>query len=299
MAHVNVLNINLIKSFCTIVPDSNIALHFIFEEEHFKLKVDYFLKIISSHKISCEILPGINKEINKRLINAVEKYYTICKLIKEWIRDNVSDISKIVVTKEVFGLLERAFLSLAAEASSGRVGIELAELRIVEDALIQLLHELNEKTVEISLKDFFKSAEDQLGRKYTEFSDRQSLLVQKLNAKIIRKDEILPVTNELNNVLKIKCKIRNPNDVEQISETISRMYALNRWYGFVSTDYQHIIRNKEAIEKYVGLIVSDPLYILYHLDRKVNESINPQEDALKKGIPFKEFVKFPSRPGVV
>ena len=291
------ININLIKSFCTLTPDANIILHFIFEEEHFKLKVDHFLSLISSGEIPCEIMPGVNREVTKRLFSAVKTYINICRFIKSWIKEHIKDPADIIINKDVLQFFEDAFSDLFS--SHRRMGLRYRDIRVVEDALVNLLYRDVQGNVKISLEDFFRKAEDQLSKKFEDFSYRQSIFASKINANILRETDILPVTRTLETILENKCGIRDAEDRSQLGETISRMYQTNRWYGFVSTDYTHIINHRREIEKYTQLIVDDPLYILYHLDKAVNTCMHPRESATKRKIPYGEFVRFSSQPGIV
>jgi len=294
------INVNLIKSFCTIVPDANVILHFIFEEGPFKLKINFFLSFVSEYEIRCEILPGVSKNLNRRLINAIKRYYIICRLIKEWIREKVGDPSKITPSKESLGFFEKAFSDIFSEAVSRSLEIKPDDIRIVEDTLVNLLYELIDKNqAEVSLEDFFKTVEIELYRKYKDFADRQSIFMREINAFPIAQENLLPTTAYLEKILKEKCGVKDPEDLSQLEEAISMMYKDNRWYGFVSMDYTHIINKRYDIEKYTQLVVSDPLYVLYHLDQVVNESLHPRESALKKNIPFDQFIRFPSQPRIV
>jgi len=85
-----------------------------------------------------------------------------------------------------------------------------------------------------------------------------------------------------------------------LREAIGRMYKMNTWCTVVSTDYSDIVKNRFVIEKLTQLVVSDPLYFLYHLDTKIDCALNPKDGATKVKVLFNSFIESTKPPvGVV
>lgn len=80
---------------------------------------------------------------------------------------------------------------------------------------------------------------------------------------------------------------------------MSRMYQINKWCSVVTTDYSDIIKNRVGVDKHTLLICCDPLYFLYHLDKKIDLALNPKDGGAIRKIPYSTFITFPKRIGVI
>jgi hypothetical protein len=74
------------------------------------------------------------------------------------------------------------------------------------------------------------------------------------------------------------------------------MFQENCWGAVVTVDYSDIYHKRDEIYKETLLTVCDPLYLLEHLDNRVQSNIQPQTEAKAVRLPYTEFVAFPTRP---
>jgi len=295
---------NLVKSFCIIAPDSSVILDYAFMEKGFKIKVDYLIKDIQSIGITCEILPKVITEITKKLVFAAESYMRILRRCKFLVSKFLgSPLNQVEVEKNIVTIIEKSFSGLIEEIERKRYPQfrqkikELNVARIIETAVMLELRQTLLESEEISLEDFFNRLEDKFEEKYEEFNNSVNSLFEAIKAEKICKDKIPEPSEKLRKILRKKCEVNELPDVDLLCEAISRMYSTNKWYAIVSTDYG-IVNNREAIDKFTLLTVSDPLYVFFHIDQKVDLALNPIEGAKRQGIPYQMFIKSFIPPGV-
>ena len=103
----------------------------------------------------------------------------------------------------------------------------------------------------------------------------------------------------VNYLLISKCGVKNSSDVEVLCQAVSRMYTLNKWVAVVTIDFNDMVRRKELLDKFIQLVIADPLYCFFSLDRKIDLALKPIDFAQKNGIAYKTFLKQPPNIGVV
>jgi len=295
-----------IKSFSIITPDANIILHYVFEEEEFKPKIEYFIDTIKREKIPCEILPAINIEITRRLLRASHEYVKTVRRCKLWVgRLFRQPLKSIQIRKNVIGMIDKAFTNVMAELESRRhrsakqkINV-LRRARVVETAILLEVFGALAVSKQIDLATFFDGLENKFSDIYNDFCRKQSLLIKNINAKVLRKRDILPHTKKLRDIFCKKCTIRNPNDVEFLCQSVSRMYQTNKWCSVVTTDYSDIIKNRVAIDHHTLLTCCDPIYFLYYLDLKIDLALYPKDGGAKRNILYSTFINFPKPTGII
>ena len=300
------LRLPLIKSRSIVMPDSNVILHFIFEEEEFKLKIKYFLDEITKVGLPCEVLPQVNLEITGRLMAASQEYVKTVRRCRYWVKKNIKKaLGSVKVEKRILEIIEKAFMNLYAEIESRyypRVKQKFEAIRrarVVETSVILEFLNILEESKEFNLYDFFEMLENKFGEKFVEFCDKQSVLMKNINATYIKKTDLLSTTDKLQDVFTKKCGVRNRKDVTLLCQSLSRMYQKNKWCSVVTTDYGDLIKNRFAIDRHTLLIISDPVYFLYHLDKKLDIALNSRDGATKTNIKYTTFINFPKPVGVI
>jgi len=279
-------------------------LNYIFSEEESRPKIEYFSNMINKG-IACEILPKVNIEIMKRLFRASERFIRIirsCKVISRSVAKQSLD--KIFIVKETAEILELAFSAIFRQISRKyfrtfpEKTATIRRARVVETSVMLEFWSVIERSEKISLSVFLNKLEENFKEKYIEFCDKQSLFMGKLNADLLKNTDILETKKSLAEML-LKCGVRNYNDVEVLSQAIGRMYKIRKWCTVVTTDYTDIIQNRIVIDRLTQLIVSDPLYFLYHLDKKIDCALNPEDGAKRMKVAYMSFFKAPPDIGVV
>lgn len=298
---------NLIKSFCVVSLDSSVILNYVFGES-FKIKIDSLIEDIKETSISCEILPQAAHEITKKLFFAAQQYMEIlrkCQFLIKKILDRPLD--EVKMGKNIAVVIEKAFGGIIEEVERKhypQVWQKIRELnsaRIIETTtMLEFKRFLSvSKDKSLSLEEFFKKLEDEFQQKYSEFNDNLNLFYATVNAMKLKKDEIPKSTKKLREILSKKCNIHRPPDLDLISEAVCRMYSINKWYALVSTDYEDIVNNREFVDKFTLLTISDPLYVFFHLDEKIDIALNPRDGARRREVPYQAFIETYVPPGVV
>jgi hypothetical protein len=259
--------------------------------------VDCFLKDIQQIKVPCEILPQVEIEIVKRLFYASQEYIKIVRRCSFLTARIVGQpLEKINIGKEVLKFLEQAFSGMYDETerkhypSMADKTNALTAVRIVETALILKIREDLEKS-NITMKEFFESAENIFKGKYDEFCDRKVSFVRELAAQPVDASKSVRASKRLTDILQKNCNVAKPSDQILLSQAICRMYSLDRWYAVVSTDYSHMINHRLAIDGSTLLTVSDPLYLIFHLDEKIDKALKPRQEAGRLKIPWSSFME--------
>lgn len=112
------LRFNLIRAYCFVVLDASIILHYVFKEERFRPKIEYFTGISKKEKIPCEVLPKTIYEVNKRITEAANEFSKVlisCKRHAEKIARK--PLSKLKLNRYSGNILERAFLETFKDIS--------------------------------------------------------------------------------------------------------------------------------------------------------------------------------------
>lgn len=293
-----------VKSFCNVFPDSCIILNHVFSEEEFRPKIEYFSKKVTEG-ISCEMLPQVNVEIAKKLFSAANEYVLTLRRCKEFSRSVANQsLDEVFVVKETAEILEQAFIRVFSEISRkhfptfAQKDSAIRRARIVETAVMLEFGDAIDRSEKTTLSAFLFAIENNLKNKYIEFCDKQSLYMQKLNIKLLRTIDILQTAKGLEETLR-KCGVRNRNDVRVLCQAIGRMYKINKWCLVTTTDYGDLIRNKALIEKLSQLVVSDPLYFLYHLDKKIDCALHPKDGVKRMKIRYDLLIEPPPDIGIV
>jgi hypothetical protein len=299
------VNIKQIISFCTVFPDSCTILNFVFDEEEFKPKIDYFRRVVSSG-VSCELLPKVSAEILNKLTITVREFVGILRKCLAYCQQlSKKNLEKIAVTKTKAELLEQAFSKVFVDLrQKGYPSPEIRALtirraRIVETSVMEEFAQILEKKESLSLKMIFDRIEMALGARYGEFCKKQSQFMAELKVNSLEENDLFEVENDLNKLFLQSCNVHNPHDRELLCQAFSRMYKTDTWSAVVTTDYSDIVRNRMAIDFKTQLIVSDPLYFAYRLEKKIDFSLHPQNGALKAGVNWRRFIKNPPNIGVV
>ena len=179
-------NVNQLKSFCVVFPDSCTLLNYIFSEEEFKLKIGYYAELVQKG-ISNELLPKVTDEIFKKLTSAVSDFvYTLrrCKFYCQSFTKESPEKTK--VNKDLVEILELSFSKVLCEMSDkGFSSVEMKNLairraRVVETSVVEEFEAVLENNQELSLRDFFGRWENRLKDKYSEFCNKQSLFMNEL-----------------------------------------------------------------------------------------------------------------------
>jgi hypothetical protein len=299
------ININQLKSFSLVFPDSCTLLSFILNEEEFKLKIDYLRKVLSNG-IPCELLPKVNSEILDKLKNTVTDFISLLKKCKANFQkiESVS-LEKTLVDKKRAEQFELAFARVYFDLHSTHFPkIEqkthaFRRARVVESVVMEEFAQVLEKGESISIKGFFDRIEKNLSEKYSEFCQRQAEFTSELKMVRINPQDFFEVNQELDKDLVHYCRLDNSDDRELIAQAYGRMYKANKWGAVVSTDYCDIIRSRAAIDLKTQLIVSDPLYFTYRLEKKINLDLHPRNAAIKSKITWRKYLKQPTNIGVV
>ena len=298
------IRLHQIKSYSAVFPDSCIMLNYIFNEEEFRPKIEYFSNMVAKG-IPCEILPKVNVEIVERLFNATEEFAKTlrrCKGISQFITKQSLD--KIFIVKETAEILEQAFSRVFVEISKkyfrtfAEKTTAIRRARVVETSVMLEFWNAIGCSENITLSAFLDKLENNFKEKYIEFCDKQSLFMERLNANSLKQEDLPQTANSLQEIL-CKCGVRNESDVEVLCQAIGRMYGTNKWCALVTIDYGDLIRNKVIIEKLTQLIVSDPLYFVYHLDKKIDFALHPKDGASRMNIDYVSFIKSPPDIGIV
>lgn len=286
---------NLLRSYCVVAPDSSIILSHVFGQESHKTKVESFVKDIHQLRIACEVLPQVEREIMRKLSFASGEYVNIlnrCRVLMQTITH--TELSKLNVDKDIVESIEKAFMGIMAEterrdckSAVGKVNA-LDAVRIVETTVMLKIREDLQKV--ISLAQFFNEIEDGFGKKVEEFCQSKMDFIKELGASSVKENELPPKSEKLRELFQKKCAISRPLDVELLCQATGRMYSADQWYAVVSIDYTHMVNNRLMIDQCTLLTVTDPLYFIFHLDRKVNTSLNPSDLAKKRGIPYRSFI---------
>jgi len=299
----NSIRIHQIRSFCAIFPDSCVILHYIFHEEEFLPKIEFLLDTVAD--VPCEILPQVNTEIAKKLFEATNEFG---KTIDEFRKISQSilnlPLDKVIINKKTSELIEEVFKRLFSQISRFHFptladkDAALRRTRVIEASLMLSVWNILNKSETISLDSFLKRLEDGYKNKYIEFCDKQSVFMDRMNAKLLKEADLFETTSSFYNII-LKCGVKNKSDVKVLCQAIGRMYKINKWCAVVTTDYTDIVKNSYLIEKFTLLRISDPLYCIYHLDRRIDLSLKPTDEAAKNGINYKDFFIKPKNIGVV
>jgi len=293
-----------VKSYCTVFPDSCVILNYIFNEEEFRPKTEFFSNVIVKG-VKCEILPKVNDEILKKLTKATEDYTRIvrqCRAISQ--TATKKSLEKIPLVKETAELLEETFSEIFIRISRKHFptfkqkSVVIRKARIVEVSVMLEFWESVERSEDLSLGAFLRNLEEKIKEKYIEFCDTQSLFMERLKAILLKKEDLLETSKGLEEML-LKSGVHNYSDIEVLCQAIGRMYKTKRWCAVVTTDYSDIIKRRMIIDRLTQLIVSDPLYFLYHLDRKIDCALNPEVGAERLKVSYRSFLKSPPDIGIV
>jgi hypothetical protein len=294
------VRVHLLNSYCTIFPDSCVFLNYIFAEEEFRPKIEFLLNVA---KIPCEVLPKISNEVTKKLLDAANDYVTVARKCSDLSSAILNlPLENIYVNKDIAAVFEAAFKEIYADVyrqttlSLDRKRTIARRIRVIETSILLSLWSIIENENIISLKQFFDGLEYEFGEKYIEFGDREAEFLTKMNAKKLQSNDILEVEPTFN--LFRLCGVSNPNDIIVLNEALGRMYKSNKWGAIVSTDINDMVKNKVPIERKTQLIVTDPLYCLFKLDKKIDFAMKPTEAASKCKLDYRAFFKKPN-DGVV
>jgi hypothetical protein len=295
------IRIPQLNSYCIIFPDSCVLLNYIFCEEEFRSKVDFLIKFASG--IHCEVLPKVNQEITKKLLDAADDYVRVLRSCSHLCSSIINlPLEKAKVTKELAIVVEEAFKEIYADVfrdadlTPDQKKSKARRFRVIEASIMLTLWEVIDKLSNVTLKAFFDGLEYEFSEKYIEFGDRQAEFLTKMNAQKIQKTDILETVNNFD--LFRQCGVYNSSDVVVLNEALGRMYKSNKWGAVVTTDFNDMIKNRALIDKMTQLIVSDPLYCLFKLDKKIDLALKPSDGANKLRITVSSFFKKPN-DGVV
>ena len=111
--------------------------------------------------------------------------------------------------------------------------------------------------------------------------------------------DILETDEKVEKTLIQFCNVHNEDDRELLRQAIGRMYKLNKWGAVVTTDYSDIIKNRAAIDVKTQLIVSDPLYFAYKLEKKISFALHPKDTGPHTKVIWTNLIKKPPDIGVV
>lgn len=299
------LRLPQIKSFSVIIPDSSVILQYIFEEPEFTAKIDYFMSTLAKIKIPCEIMPKVNREIVKRLVLAAQKYTELLRRVKTWItKISHKSLKDVKVEKGIAQIIEQAFMGVFGEISA-QFAIRYSRdqamriARVVETSVMLELDSVVKESKQVDMLSFLDNLEESFSDNFQKFCDKQSEFMTLLNAQVLRENDLLPTTKKLRAVLSRICGVLNKDDVVLLCQSVSRMYQKNRWCAVVTVDYTDILHNRLSIDKHTLLITSDPLYFLYHLDKKISSDLYPKDAAKKAQVPFASFINLGKPEGVV
>ena len=299
------VNITQIRSFCVLFPDSCTILSYIFGEEEFKPKVEYFRKMVGKG-IPCEVLPKVEEEILKKLIIATTEFSDTlrkCKFHSQSIAKQPLD--KVTISTGFAEILEQAFgrvffeLSRKTFKTIEKKSATIRRIRIVETSVMNSFGDIIEEAEVLTVKDFFDRMENNFKNKYVEFCDKQSLFMKELLAETLEKKDLLETADDLEKILLQSCNVHNEDDRELLCQAIGRMYKINKWSAVVTTDYSDIVRNRMAIDFKTQLVVTDPLYFPYRLEKKIKCALHPQEGAAKIRLVWRKLIRSPPDIGVV
>lgn len=313
---INAVRLPLISSYCAVFPDTCIIVNYVFKEELFNQKVQFIVEM-AKKGIPCEVLPHVRAEITKKLMETTSNYINNLKACTRQCESLCSLSSdKIMVTRNLAYLLEKAFSLLFKDASwkactqnmghyigKAAQNIKIIEkertrIRVVENAVMLAFWTEVNHGVSTNLREFMDKLEKSLEETYIAFCDLQSSFMQVTNAVLLTEGDLEETAKGLEQILQ-GCNVHNKQDVEMLRQAIGRMYRLNKWCSIVTTDYSDMVNNRELIDKTTMLRVSDPLYFVYHLDRKLDFSLNPKTGAPKLGVKVDTLVKCPPNIGVV
>ncbi len=123
--------------------------------------------------------------------------------------------------------------------------------------------------------------------------------MNELKTKTLKAVDILETDEKVEKTLIQFCNVHNEDDRELLRQAIGRMYKLNKWGAVVSTDYSDIIKNRAAIDVKTQLIVSDPLYFTYKLEKKITFALHPKDPGPHTKVIWTNLIKKPPNIGVV
>jgi len=284
-----------LKSHSIVFPDANLILHHVLEEAEFLSKIEYFLKFMHKYEINCEVLPSVHSEVAKRMLKASQNFLTLIKQCETTIRSRGAPAS---IGVDMLECIREAFSTIVAtledevfkDSRQKQQAIRYA--RTVETAIVSSMVDRLEHGDTCSIQDFFREVEKETGNTYVTMSNRLALLTSGLKVGWPSAKDLLPVTSELHKVL-ASCHLPDP-DLKMVCQAVSRMAKENKWGALVSLDYVHMLRNAAKIEQETMLSVTEPLYVLLSLERKLSKERFP-----RKLMDFSKFVQFPSPAGVV
>lgn len=299
------LRLPQIKSFSIVIPDSSVILQYIFKEPDFATKIDYFMSTLKKTKIPCEIMPKVNKEIVKKIFFAAEEYIKLLRRVRIWItKISGRSLQDVKVEKGVADIIEQAFVGVFEEIgrqlSSRRSRDQAIRIaRVVETSVMLELDSVLKESKQADMLSFLNNLKESFSDNFRKFCDKQSEFMGLLNAQILHENDLLPTTPKLQDVLSRTCGVRNEDDVVLLCQSVGRMYQKNKWCAVVTVDYIDMVKNRLAIDKHTLLITSDPLYFLYHLDKKIAFNLYPKDAAKKAQVPYASFITPPRPEGIV
>ena len=288
------------SNFCVSFPDANIPLSVILGETEFEQKIKFFQESVLKDKLNVEILPKTNDEVINRISKAFTVFDDILKKLGTKLETLTgTKLSDLIIETLILKRIEQAIdeiitdfvKTIEHERQRNRA---IQQTRIVEAALVRAVYTVLESKEKIVMFELLKKIDKQCVQIYVEYGDRFSSFLKILNAKVLVHKELWRPRQKLADVLSI---VRNPNDVELLSQAVCRMFQVNLWGAIVTADYSDIFHKRDPIYTQTLLTVCDPLYLLNHLDGQIQVNIHPQDEARKIDLRFGELVTLPTRPG--
>lgn len=297
------LRFNLIRPYCFTIIDANMIIHQLFDEEEFKLKIDYFFETSKKNKIDCELLPKTDIEITKKIYEVTNEFSNLikkCKGILSSISRN--QLENLSLDRHTAILLEKSFLKIFSEASRKNCDpkkkiIRMRRIRIIENlTMVNFWKEFGSKK---NIKDFFDEMENDFGNMFKQIFHKQAIIMKNIGITSVAKKDIPETTDNLKKLFSKNCRIKNTDDIEFLCQAVSRMYDTDRWGIVISTDYVDIVKKCEGIWQSTFLTVCDPLYFLYKLENKLDLGLHPKKVASKYNVYFGKFFKNKAPIGVI
>lgn len=291
-----------VANVCVAFPDANIPLALIFDETEFARKIAFFEESIAKYNLHVEILPKTNDEVT----NVINKNCELFARTLEQIRAEIENVAstkidvlsaEIKVLQHIEEAIDRTIITLrGAIQSPEKLEKAIRQTRIVESALVIKLYHILESGRQGSMKNVFKEIQDDCEEAYTDYHDKYTKFRETFRCPTpLKNDEIYKPLRKLWDELR-RCVPNNLNDVVVLVQATCRMFQLNCWGALVTADYTDIYHNRDSIFNATLLTVSDPLYVLHHLDNRIASNFKLHEGAKAKGLIYHQLVDFPARP---
>jgi hypothetical protein len=290
-----------IANCCLAFPDANIPLGVILEETEFESKIAFFEQSSVKYNLKIEILPKTDEEVAHRIGKAFASFQEILKRVTSEIeQSSKTKLPQLIVDSGLLDQVEQAVNRIITDVIRTKTKVRdrfrsLQEVRVVENALVLEMYKALESASgqKDSMAVVIKKSRDECSKLYTEYNDRFSRFVKRVNGRVLKPQEVYEPLQKLHDAL---ATVNNLNDKVLLAQAACRMYQENRWGAVVTVDYSDIYHNRDEIYKNILLTISDPLYLLQHLDSRVKSNFYPRDEAKSTGVPYTEFVKFPARP---